>query len=98
MRRVVEYEWDEAKRRSNLAKHGVDFAAIVEFDWARAVMLEDRRRPYGERRWLALAELGDRVHTVIFTERHGRKRLISMRKSKRKEVEIYEQASRAADS
>ena len=29
----MEYEWDEAKRRGNLAKHGIDFATAAEFDW-----------------------------------------------------------------
>lgn len=25
----MEYEWDEAKRKANLRKHGVDFADVV---------------------------------------------------------------------
>ena len=27
------YDWDEAKRQSNLAAHGVDFQGAVRFDW-----------------------------------------------------------------
>jgi len=30
------FEWDEAKRRQNNAKHGVDFAAIENFGWTNA--------------------------------------------------------------
>jgi uncharacterized protein len=78
----AEYEWDEAKRRSNLAKHGVDFIAANGFDWFDAVIIEDRRHLCGERRWLALGKIGARVYTLIYTERNGRKRIISLRKSK----------------
>lgn len=27
------YEWDEAKRRGNIGKHGIDFTAIRRFRW-----------------------------------------------------------------
>jgi uncharacterized DUF497 family protein len=35
----VEYEWDEAKREANLARHGLDFALATDFDWSQAVVL-----------------------------------------------------------
>ena len=42
------YEWDEAKRRSNLTKHGVDFADVARFDFARAVSeIEERGEKLG---------------------------------------------------
>lgn len=52
----MEFEWDEAKRRSNLEKHGVDFidAALVLAN--APLILEDTRRDYGEQRCLALGE------------------------------------------
>jgi uncharacterized DUF497 family protein len=53
----VELEWDERKRLSNLAKHRVDFRDIVRFEWARAVVTDDRRRDYGEARFIAVAPL-----------------------------------------
>ncbi|HTW71328.1 MAG TPA: BrnT family toxin [Acetobacteraceae bacterium] len=86
----VEYEWDETKRRSNLAKHGVDFAQVSDFNWPLAVIQEDRRRNYGERRWNAVGTIGERVHTLVYTERIGRVRVISLRKSKKQEVDFYE--------
>ncbi|HUN39479.1 MAG TPA: BrnT family toxin [Acetobacteraceae bacterium] len=93
----MEYEWDGAKRRNNLVKHGVDFAAANGFDWFDAVIIEDRRHAYGERRWLALGKIGARLDTLVYTERIERKRIISLRKSKRKEVRIYEQASHSSN-
>ncbi len=36
----MEFEWDEAKRERNLAKHGVDFASFSSFDWDEAACLD----------------------------------------------------------
>ncbi len=63
-----------------------------------AVVQEDRRRSYGESRWLALGKIGDRVHTLIYTERGWRMRVVSLRKSKLREVGVYEQASGASNT
>ena len=52
-------EWDEPKRQSNLADHGVDFmdaALIFEGVFLEA---EDRRSDYGEQRFRALGGVGD---------------------------------------
>ena len=50
--RVMEYEWDETKRRDNPEKHGIDFADIEEFDWDSALVEPAHRR--SELRWVAL--------------------------------------------
>ena len=36
-KRDLRYEWDDAKRLSNLIKHGVDFEEADRFDWAEAL-------------------------------------------------------------
>jgi hypothetical protein len=90
---VVEYEWDEAKRRGNLAKHGIDFADAHQFDWDSAMRFPDVRKPYGEERWLALGKIGARLHAVIYTTRDGRTRVISLRKANNKEVVRYEETA-----
>jgi uncharacterized protein len=94
----VEFEWDEAKRIGNLRKHGVDFVHVSDFDWETAVRIEDDRRHYGEERWLALGKVGERLHTLVYTIRSGRTRVISLRRSKRQEVAVYEKASRPTDA
>jgi uncharacterized membrane protein YfcA len=48
-------ERDEAKRRTNLEKHKVDFAIAEGFDWATAFVGEDDRFDYGEARFVASA-------------------------------------------
>lgn len=80
------YEWDEAKRRANLAKHGVDFAEVLRFDWAGAIVEPDRRRDYGEDRLSATGCLDGRLCMVVFTRRAGRVRIISLRKVNKREI------------
>lgn len=87
----MEFEWDEAKRSANLAKHGLDFAEALEFDWEGAITWIDTRKDYGEERSLALGLFCGRIHSVAFVERHGITRIISFRKAKKREVRRYEQ-------
>ena len=77
------YEWDEAKRHTNLVKHGIDFVRMTEFDWARAAVVPDRRRDYGESRFRVYGMLGERFCVVAFTLRGGAYRIISMRRASR---------------
>jgi uncharacterized DUF497 family protein len=82
--------WDENKRLSNLADHGVDFRDLTRLDWRSAVVFEDRRKNYGETRFIAMAKLGARLHVVVFVERNGDRRYISARKANSREVAYYE--------
>ena len=97
------YEWNEAKRRSNRAKHGVDFSAMNAFVWSTALVAPDTGadRLHDEARFIAVGFIGDVLHAVVFTEPDdGRTRIVSLRKASRKEVEHYaeEQAThRLAD-
>lgn len=89
----MRYEWDEAKRRSNLAKHGIDFAALRDFDWSTALVTVDDREDYGELREVALGFIGVRLHALVFTMRNeDQVRVIMLRKAIAKEVKRYEQA------
>ena len=79
------YEWDEAKRQANLAKHGADFADMDRFNWLTADVWTDRRFDYGENRKIALGLIGERLYYAAFTERGAVKRLISLRKANERE-------------
>jgi uncharacterized DUF497 family protein len=82
--------WDEATRRSNVVKHGIDFDDALEFAWQDAVRFPDARRDYGESRFLALGTFRGRVHCVSYTMRDGVYRIISFRKANRREARRYE--------
>jgi len=50
--------WDDAKRASNLAKHGLDFADVVQFDFDTALHDLDDREDYREVREIAIGWCG----------------------------------------
>ncbi|HSC18116.1 MAG TPA: BrnT family toxin [Rhizomicrobium sp.] len=85
----MELEWDEAKRRDNLAKHDLDFTDVPKLDWDNATVLEDRRFPYPEPRFWAFARWRGRLHMVAFCLRGNKVRIISFRKANAKEVKRY---------
>jgi len=91
------FEWDDRKRRSNVEKHGVDFDSVEDFDWLRALVFEDQRKAYGERRFVAFLPMGSRLHVVVYAERGSARRLISVRKANAREVTFYENSIGAAD-
>lgn len=84
-----DYEWDDAKAAVNLTKHRIDFAAMQTFDWHTAAVEPNPR--YGELRYCAFGYIADRLHTVIFTLRNDKCRLISLRKSNSREMLKYAQ-------
>lgn len=86
----MRFEWDEGKRAANLAKHGVDFVAVENFDFASALILTDDRKEYGQERRNALGLIGTRLHVLTFTWREKSVRVISLRKANAREVKSYE--------
>lgn len=83
------YEWDEAKREANLAKHGLDFSDADMVLKSPYVMIHDSPRR-GEARKLAFAYVFEAlcVLTVAFVPGE-RFRIVSFRPAKRKERETY---------
>ena len=63
------YEWDDAKRAENFRKHNVDFAIVEEFDWLEAIIFEDIRERYDERRWVAFGPIATSLYALVFTKR-----------------------------
>ena len=79
------WHWDEDKRQTNLAKHGVDLAAVDYFDCLTAVSWADTRFDYGENREVALGLIGERIYYLAFTRRGPDIRIISLRKANSRE-------------
>jgi uncharacterized DUF497 family protein len=82
-------EWDQAKRQTNILKHGIDFVDAIEIFVGRFIETEDRRRDYGERRYRAVGQLGDHIIQVAYTWRSGRSRIISARRAGRNDRRAY---------
>jgi uncharacterized DUF497 family protein len=90
------WDWDEAKRQANRAKHGVDFAQIDGFDWGTCTHARDHRMDYGELRVVSAGYIGGRLHLVVWTPRGETRRIISLRKANDREEKAY-RIARAAD-
>ena len=90
MRPHIRFEWDEAKRLSNLRRHGIDFAELGEvFEMAPVTILDDRY-DYEEKRYLTFGLLKGRVVAIVHTESDDNViRLISARKAERYEEIKY---------
>ena len=81
--------WDEAKRRANLRKHGLDFGDAQELFDGVTYTYEDDRLPYGEQRFVTLGILREVVVSIVHTEEADHIHIISMRKATKREREIY---------
>jgi len=90
MRRLVDFEWDEAKAASNVEKHGVRFAyAVRVFDDPDRIEIDAARAHDGESRRKTLGRIDGRVFTVVHVMRGETCRLISARRANRKEERCY---------
>ena len=85
-------EWNETKRESNLAKHGLDFAVALKLFTDYFMERLDTRQDYGEDRWVALGMIQGVTVVLVYTERNGKLRPISLRKATAQERSIYEHA------
>lgn len=86
----MKIEYDPNKSNKNLAERGFAFDAIIDFDWESAVLKEDIRKKYPERRFVATGFIDERLHVVCFTPVFGGIRVISLRKANKRESENYE--------
>jgi uncharacterized DUF497 family protein len=86
------YVWDEAKRKSNLKKHGLDFrdASLVYENPDKCTYDASRDEEY-RLMDVALAVVKGRVLTLVYTEDDEDVRVISFRNASREERKRYEE-------
>lgn len=87
----MDYEWDEAKRLSNIEKHGFDFLRASEVLEGDTLIIPDNRQ--GEPRKIAIGlwHTGLTV-AVVYTLRARRYRIISIRRARYAERKAYREA------
>ena len=86
----IEFEWDEAKARTNFEKHRVSFLTAAMIFRNEIVSRMDDREDYGEIRFIALGRVDVEVYRVIYSEPGEHLvRIISAQKASRDEREIY---------
>jgi uncharacterized DUF497 family protein len=88
----MDFEWDEAKANSNLAKHGLDFAeAATVFGDPLAITFFDPDHSDEEDRYLTIGmSINNRVVIVSHTDREQAVRIISARVATKSERKGYE--------
>jgi uncharacterized DUF497 family protein len=85
----MRFEWDEAKRQSNILKHGIDFVGVEQVFEDETLTINDDRFDYGEERFVTLGLLNGRVVVIAHTETDEVIRIISIRKATKNEENSY---------
>jgi uncharacterized DUF497 family protein len=76
----MDFEWDEAKRQTNLRARGVDFEIAARIFEGPVVVAMDDRHDYGEERYRAIGKFEEQTYVVVFAIRGEVRRIISARK------------------
>ena len=74
---MLDFDWDEGKAESNLAKHNLSFEDVTQAFENPYLAKKDDRRDYGEDRFVMLGQVDGRTVVIAYTNRDGRIRLIS---------------------
>ena len=79
-----------AKSEKNVLVRGIWFELAARFEWVGALIVEDLRKDYGERRFQALGLIENQLHMMVFTPRANNVHVISLRRANKREVKRYE--------
>ena len=83
------FEFNQKKSEANKLKHGIDFIAAKRL-WEDPGRIEIPAKWIDEPRFILIARLNQVLWTAIFTVRNRKTRIISVRKSRKDEKEIYD--------
>lgn len=81
--------YDPAKNSRNIEERGLSFDLVANLDWDSAVIIEDTRKDYGERRFSVFGFIYGRLYVVVFTPRTDDVHVISFRKANKREVKEH---------
>ena len=82
------FEFNKSKSESNKVKHGIDFESARKL-WMDSNRIEIPARWVDEQRFFLIAKLEKDIWSAVFTRRKNRIRIISVRKARDNEKEIY---------
>ena len=85
----MEFEFDRRKSQTNKEKHGIDFVEAQAL-WNDPDRIEIPAVTIDEPRFIIIGKISDTHWSTIITYRGERIRIISVRRSRREEIEIYE--------
>ena len=85
----MEYEFDQRKSEINLKKHGIDFIGAQDL-WNDPDRIEIPAKTIDEQRFLMVGKISEKYWSSVFTYRREKVRIISVRRSRKEEIDIYE--------
>ena len=85
----MEFEFDTTKSTSNRKKHGVDFKDAQKL-WNDPNLIEIPAKIGDEPRFLVIGRISGKLWAGIITYRNDKIRIISVRRARKEEVDIYE--------
>ena len=85
----MNFEYDELKSKINIGKHNIDFKEAQRI-WEDEMMIEVFLNFPDEDRYICIGKIDNKHWSAIMTYREKRVRIISVRRSRKKEIEQYE--------
>ena len=82
--------YDPAKNERNIRERGLSFERAADFDFSTATFLTEVRR--GEKRRVAVGYLDGRLHLLCYIPKPDGIRVISFRKTNKREAKLYGKA------
>ena len=83
------FEYDSEKSEANKSKHGLNFEQ-AQLIWNDLRRVEVKAASTAEPRFMVIAKLNEKHWSAIVTYREKNIRIISVRRSRKNEVELYE--------
>jgi len=85
----MDFEFDSNKSDSNKKKHGIDFIE-AQVIWDDPDYIEIPTKTSDEPRFVVIGSIAGMYWSAVITYRKEKTRIISVRRSRKKEIDIYE--------
>lgn len=85
----MEFEYDENESIANNNRHGIDFVDVQEL-WSDENLIEIPAKNLDEPRYMAIGRIKEKHWSVIIVHRNEKIRIISARRSRSEEINLYE--------
>lgn len=85
----MEFDFDPEKNLVNKQKHGIDFSDAPLL-WEDPDRIEIPARTIDEPRFIIIGKIAGKHWSAVFTYRRELIRIISVRRSRKEEIELYE--------
>ena len=86
---MIIFEFDENKSQTNQEKHGIDFTTAQQL-WNDPDLLEIPAKAVDEPRSICIGRIADKHWSGVITYRGANIRIISVRRSREEEINLYE--------